>query len=104
MLDIQYRMNPEICSFPNKVYYFGKLRTQITPDAVLSPLFPYLVFNINTNNTNDYLSIDEVQFVTSLLQAISQHISESGSKYNVGIITPYNGQKAAFNNAIKHIQ
>ncbi|KAF2886144.1 hypothetical protein ILUMI_20029 [Ignelater luminosus] len=97
MLNCQYRMHPEICKFPNKTYYGGKL--QNAPilqerDSKLKILKPYLVFNLKTdlNNSQEYSNKTEVACITKLLNAIEMNFRSSDT-FSVGIITPYNDQK-----------
>lgn len=97
MLNVQYRMHPEICKFPNKTYYGGKLKNATILErrnSKLEILKPYMVFNLKTNFTNsqEYSNKTEVACITKLLDAIEMNFSSSDT-YSVGVITPYNDQK-----------
>lgn len=96
MLCDQYRMKHEICEYPNKTFYNGKLNSfpmhfnRITPE-----LKPYFLFNIiRTENEEEspYMNSQEVGLIYSLLVTLKQYV-QVNCKYTVGIITPYRAQK-----------
>ncbi|XP_066250848.1 probable helicase senataxin isoform X2 [Euwallacea similis] len=104
MLTDQYRMHPEICSFPNKKFYNGLLRTVAIPSNKLpEEIQPYLVFNCEKMcQGDDYTNMDEVVLIKKLLSTIFDVVNSS-VKYSVGIITPYNAQKDLINNNIEDL-
>lgn len=107
-------MHPEICDFPNKHFYEGKLRlgglgflgggwnvekcwnfrTSANPSNKLpSEIRPYMVFNCEKlSHSEDYTNMDEVILIKKLLKTIFDKLDRNNS-YTVGIITPYNAQK-----------
>ncbi|XP_076178494.1 uncharacterized protein LOC143152358 isoform X1 [Ptiloglossa arizonensis] len=94
-LDMQYRMQHEICSWPNKFFYGGKLKTAVARNESF-PFQTYRILNINANQNNDNSSnTDEAQFVTNMIA--SMLIFANFDKWeciSIGIITPYNNQKS----------
>ena len=103
MLYEQYRMRPEICEYPNKTFYGGKLRSlPIHTNRIIPELKPYLLFNlINTEckDNSDYKNSEEVELIHNLLHTLSKYI-HSKCTYTIGIITPYRAQKDLL---IRHI-
>ncbi|XP_018569596.1 probable helicase senataxin isoform X2 [Anoplophora glabripennis] len=96
MLCEQYRMKSEICEYPNKTFYNGKLKSfPIHINRVIPELKPYLLFNIlNTENEDEspYRNSQEVGLIYSLLGTLKKFI-KANCKYTIGIITPYRAQK-----------
>ncbi|KAL1431374.1 hypothetical protein MTO96_014226 [Rhipicephalus appendiculatus] len=98
-LNEQRRMHSEICWFPSNYFYGGKLRPVVGLDAkyALFPLIPYLVFNIEDSHevsegtSTSWLNRGEAAFVANLCLAISQLAGDA----SLGVITPYQAQKAA---------
>ncbi|KAI0989584.1 hypothetical protein GJ496_006647 [Pomphorhynchus laevis] len=111
-LQVQYRMHPSLSSFPSNIFYEGSLQNGVTADErVVSSLnFPWPDTNkpmlfysvlgqeeISSSGTS-YLNRAEAasieKFTTTLLRA--------GIKPNqIGIITPYEGQRAYL---VQHMQ
>lgn len=101
----QYRMDPEIISFPNRQFYNNSIMTSETVKSGLemNPLQPYLIFNLEsqenyTQNPHSYNEA-EVQFVLKLLRAIDRL-----AKIEVNatcIVTPYATQKDLFEKGMK---
>lgn len=101
MLDVQYRMHPSICDFPNRAFYGNKIQSQaglkdkrfidLTDIGLMSPLQfinvdqgqEELVFGTSYQNQPEAEIV--VQIVLSLIKAdIKDH--------QIGVITPYYGQ------------
>ncbi|RWS09267.1 uncharacterized protein B4U79_14013 [Dinothrombium tinctorium] len=106
MLDTQYRMHPEICSFPSKHFYNNKLKSHSSLQDRRFPLRPYVVFDLKgtlhtQNNPKNIYNDSEAQFITRLIMAIGDYASENTT---VGIITPYNGQKRLLEQKIKSVR
>ncbi|XP_060519911.1 uncharacterized protein LOC132698076 isoform X2 [Cylas formicarius] len=100
MLTDQYRMHPEICSFPNRAFYGGKLISVPNHSNKLpSDIRPYLVFNIATEKSNDisdYINLDEVHFIKMLLSTLLNRLNKD-KQFSIGVISPYNAQKDIIN-------
>ncbi|KAH1003993.1 hypothetical protein HUJ04_003817 [Dendroctonus ponderosae] len=94
MLTEQYRMHPEICSFPNSQFYEGKLRSVANPSNKLpEEIKPYLVFNLEyVNNSREYTNMGEIIVIKKILSSIISLVGKS-CNYTIGIITPYRAQK-----------
>ncbi|CAG9761525.1 unnamed protein product [Ceutorhynchus assimilis] len=107
MLTTQYRMHPEICSFPNRKFYQGKLQSQPNPKNKLPDIIkPYLVFNCTnqvSQDDSDYTNPEEMRLIKKLLATIIQVVNNKKLKYSVGIITPYNAQKSLIHDNLKDI-
>nr|CAD2149807.1 unnamed protein product [Meloidogyne enterolobii] len=104
-LQVQYRMHPVLSSFPSNVFYEGSLQNGVTEmerklDAFSwqfpNPDKPMMFWNCNgqeelgssgTSYLNRSEAVNVEKFVTRLLQA-------GFSPEQIGIITPYEGQRA----------
>ncbi|XP_074032388.1 probable helicase senataxin isoform X2 [Leptinotarsa decemlineata] len=107
MLTHQYRMKSEICYYPNRTFYEGKLRSYpVIHNPIKPDLKPYLIFNLTRNesrDTSDYVNSDEVQMIGVLLKTLKS-IVNSDCEYTVGIITPYKAQKEMVSREISNIR
>lgn len=106
MLYEQYRMRPEICDYPNRSFYEGKLRNSpIIVNKLEPPVTPYLLFNLTSMKTDEseYINMDEVHVICKLLQTLRTNIKMS-CKYTIGIITPYRAQKELLRKKISRIR
>lgn len=95
MLCDQYRMKPEICDYPNRTFYNGKLNSFPKCFNPIQPqICPYLVFNLShtSSDRSDYVNINEVHLLCKILETLKMHI-KSNCPYSIGIITPYKAQK-----------
>ncbi|XP_064481532.1 uncharacterized protein LOC135394629 [Ornithodoros turicata] len=97
LLTQQCRMQKEICSFPSRYFYEGKLwPTKGLDESYASfPLIPYIVFNVAnspemTEGTTSWMNHGEAQFVILLCDAV---VAQCGSNVTIGVITPYQAQK-----------
>lgn len=105
MLYDQYRMKAEICEYPNKAFYEGKLRSHPVSSNVLQPsVKPYLLFNLKTENADpsEYVNQQEVTLISLLLQNLSSTVKTKN--YTIGIITPYKAQKELLKRSIINIK
>lgn len=105
MLYNQYRMKPEICEYPNKKFYEGKLKSvPVCSNAIKPSIKPYLLFNLKSENedTSEYVNKDEVAFINILLQNLLSSVKTT--KYTIGIITPYKAQKMLLRESIPKIK
>ncbi|KAL1516751.1 hypothetical protein ABEB36_000615 [Hypothenemus hampei] len=94
MLYEQYRMHPEICDFPNRQFYEGKLRSVCKNSRVLQKdVRPYLVFTcLSSPIVENYTNRVEVMLIKKIVSALFTIINRN-LIYKIGIITPYNAQK-----------
>ncbi|XP_057665488.1 probable helicase senataxin [Diorhabda carinulata] len=92
----QYRMKKEICDYPNRTFYNGKLNSFPKCFNPIQPqIFPYLVFNLNystSDDRSDYVNSNEVYLICNILKTLNINIKPNCS-YSIGIITPYRAQK-----------
>lgn len=104
MLYNQYRMHPEICAYPNKRFYEGKLRSHPVCNNVIIPhIRPYILFNLKSENDSvaEYVNIDEAnvehmnhdeaKFIYMMLMDLKNTVRTNS--FSVGIIAPYKAQK-----------
>lgn len=104
LLDIQYRMHPEISVFPSKNFYDGKLKDgermkdkNSRPWHQINPLAPYKFFNIVSSHHQDGLSqslfnTTEARITLEIVQVLMDLIPQRDFKGKVGIISPYKEQ------------
>lgn len=101
-LSKQYRMHPEICSFPNKYFYGGRLESVNTISQRFT-LTPYNIFTLDCNQTNtdsvNYYNEYEAEFIINLLKVMIKHADPK--KYSYGIISPYSQQTACIKNLLR---
>lgn len=107
LLDKQYRMHPEICKFPNEQFYAGKLRSAtFVYTKPLQNLRPFLMFSLNvfhsTKKQEAYRNNNETDFIYKLINAL-MHIIPRAVNVRIGIITPYQNQKAAIHNMLRSL-
>lgn len=105
MLTEQYRMHPEICSFPSSHFYENKLLNgqmidKSTPFHKSPYLGPYVFYDIvdgreNHGKHSGSLSIyneSEVEAAVALLKLLKKRYPSEFASGRVGIITPYRSQ------------
>lgn len=99
-LNVQYRMHPEICKFPNSFFYNNKLITATETTDHQFPIQPYTVINLesfqSTSRTHDVKNKDEAIFIALMIKEIRTLTNDN---YTIGVITPYQSQKDAINDA-----
>ncbi|OAD53199.1 putative helicase senataxin [Eufriesea mexicana] len=95
MLDTQYRMQPDISSWPNKFFYGGKLKNA-TKQEKKFPFYAYRILNLNTNQNNDNSNDGEADFVANIIYCMLTFadLDNWESYISCGILTPYNNQKS----------
>jgi regulator of nonsense transcripts 1 len=104
-LQVQYRMHPCLSEFPSDTFYEGTLQNGVTSSerSKNSIAFPWPVkskpmFFYNSNGIEEhsasgtsYLNTTEVEFVEQIVTALLQ---AGVTPDNLGVITPYEGQRA----------
>ena len=96
MLNQQFRMHKEICDFPSREFYGGRLKSAAGAGYLANfPLKPYTVIDVtntrqDTSDPKNIVNKGEAAFVCSVLKLMEQHLSPQST---VGVITPYKGQK-----------
>lgn len=101
-LDTQYRMHPALAAFSSRVFYDSKLKNGVsvedrTPEQTVFPwpsdipLVFWKSLGPHAAVKNSYLNESEAEKVLKVVQ----HLCEQGvNPNNIGIITPYAGQRA----------
>jgi senataxin len=104
LLDIQYRMHPEISAFPSDTFYEGKL--QDGPDMAKlrhrpwhqsELLSPYRFFDVQGMQSSvpkgrSLVNLAELQVAMQLYERLVTDVKGYNFSGKVGIITPYKGQ------------
>lgn len=106
LLDIQYRMHPEILYIPNNLVYHGRLKNGVAAEERTNPTpdfcwpvegIPMVFVDVNGTEEKGELSestmnYDEVWRVCKILETLMQN---GVSPDRIGIITPYQAQRRA---------
>ena len=105
ILNLQYRMHPFLMNFPSKTFYNNKISSGIKnsdrEDIKIMNLWPNFekpsIF-VNLSSNKEYLSERGTSYINvpeALLvkEFITYFIKKRIKKKNIGIITPYKGQK-----------
>ncbi|KAK3585725.1 hypothetical protein CHS0354_020293 [Potamilus streckersoni] len=98
MLNTQYRMDLEICSFPNSYIYERKIQTDLTVRnrSQRFDLEPYLVFDVCDGHelqsqSGSVSNLIEAEFTVKLCKFVLQ--TQKMNPCDIGIIAPYQNQK-----------
>ncbi|KAI5285833.1 DEAD-box type RNA helicase [Ascosphaera aggregata] len=105
LLDTQYRMHPDISSFPSSAFYDGRLKNGPDMGALRKRLWhnssllsPYRFFDVrgmHANITKGHSLVNHAE-IRVAMKLYERLITDYGSKYEfdqkIGIITPYKGQ------------
>ncbi|WVZ85631.1 hypothetical protein U9M48_032532 [Paspalum notatum var. saurae] len=105
MLKIQYRMHPEISTFPSKEFYEGVLQdgeglSKAKPWHTYRCFGPFCFFDIDgvesrPSGSGSWLNQDEMEFITLLYHQLATRYPElrsSQSSPQVAVISPYRSQ------------
>ena len=104
LLDVQYRMHPEISRFPRAAFYddrlsdgpdMAKLRNRPWHESVL--LSPYRFFDVqglhqSASKGHSLINIAEVRVALKLYERLTTDFGQHDFSGKIGIITPYKGQ------------
>jgi regulator of nonsense transcripts 1 len=111
-LQVQYRMHPSLAEFPSNTFYEGSLQNGVTeedremPEVGFSwpvperPMFFYASMGLeeHASNGTSLLNRSEASLVEKL---VTQLLKSGVLPINIGVITPYAGQRAY---VIDHMQ
>ncbi|XP_066349686.1 helicase sen1-like [Miscanthus floridulus] len=107
LLNVQYRMHPEISNFPVATFYDGKVsdgpnvsHKDYTKRFLSGKLFgPYSFINVEggheTIEKHGRKNTIEVAAVVRMVQRLFKEAVSKGSKVSVGVVSPYNAQVRA---------
>ncbi|XP_065222848.1 regulator of nonsense transcripts 1-like [Planococcus citri] len=111
-LEVQYRMHPELSLFPSNFFYKGSLRNGVTAaERVLPNVFPWpapdkpMMFYVTqgmeeiAGSGTSYLNPTEAYFVVKIT---AKFIRCGVKPEQIGIITPYEGQRAHLVQCMRH--
>eukprot|EP00494_Astrolonche_serrata_P025494 UN25755 len=97
LLNIQYRMHPEISSFPNSHFYDNKLnnadKTKIYKKSYYEILPPYQFINVTgveQRTGNSLYNLKEIRLIVEFIKVLQKYTKDIET---IGIITPYLEQK-----------
>jgi senataxin len=95
-LDTQYRMHPDICLWPNRYFYNGRL--QSAPNMAEQrgcPLVPYCILSLDyeQSSSGELSNAGEAVLVSQLVLGLLEILGNK--KYSIAVITPYNMQRTA---------
>ncbi|KAF7701722.1 ATP-dependent helicase NAM7 [Cucumispora dikerogammari] len=109
LLNIQYRMHPDIAAFPSQYFYNDQIQNGVSVEAyqdilknVKIPYFPCSFINTNgkeERSYNSYLNKTEVDLVFYLIDKI--YFNKHNLNLTIGIITPYSAQARVLNERLK---
>lgn len=104
LLDTQYRMHPEISSFPSKSFYENKLldgprmaKLRARPWHQSNILGPYRFFDVQGTHQSaprghSLINIAEIEIALKLFDRLTTDCRGYDFKGSIGIITPYKSQ------------
>ncbi|KAJ5101194.1 hypothetical protein N7456_007246 [Penicillium angulare] len=104
LLDVQYRMHPDISRFPSLTFYDGKLqdgpdmsKLNTRPWHQSELLSPYRFFDVQGMHSNaakghSLINYAELQVAMQLYERLTTDVRDYDFNGKIGIITPYKGQ------------
>ncbi|CEJ59782.1 hypothetical protein PMG11_08389 [Penicillium brasilianum] len=104
LLDVQYRMHPDISAFPSLTFYDGKLqdgpdmdKLRVRPWHQSELLSPYRFFDVqgmhhSAPKGRSLINYAEVQVAMQLYDRLVTDVKDYNFANKIGIITPYKGQ------------
>lgn len=109
MLDVQYRMHPDISHFPRNTFYNGELKDGVSKyDKERSglPSNPVIFWNSNepesllkaTGRNPSWINYKECRMVTKVIEELKR---KGVKNTEIGVVTPYSGQKYAIADTLK---
>lgn len=113
VLNTQYRMHPVIGTMISKIFYDSNISNGVSLEKRIHHIVPYkdlAILWIDTSKVQDryeeevfltYKNLLEANIVKEQLKLINNSIKED--EYDIGIITPYSGQKSLIRNEIQQI-
>ncbi|CDR45875.1 CYFA0S20e01178g1_1 [Cyberlindnera fabianii] len=102
MLNTQYRMHPEISTFPNREFYQGNLLDGVTSkDRKIHKLRPIVFFDTTSQKESltyggdeeerSYMNVGEASSIVGLIASL--HTRKAIPLEDIAVITPYSGQR-----------
>ncbi|EPS28401.1 hypothetical protein PDE_03347 [Penicillium oxalicum 114-2] len=104
LLDVQYRMHPEISAFPSLTFYDGRLedgpdmsKLRARPWHQSELLSPYRFFDVqgmhhSAAKGHSLVNYAEIQVAMQLYERLITDVKDFNFENKIGIITPYKGQ------------
>ncbi|KAJ5321564.1 hypothetical protein N7476_004566 [Penicillium atrosanguineum] len=104
LLDVQYRMHPDISRFPSLTFYDGKLqdgadmaKLRARPWHQSELLSPYRFFDVqgmhqSATKGHSLINYAELQAAMQLYERLITDVKEYDFTGKIGVITPYKGQ------------
>lgn len=95
MLSVQYRMHPDLCSFPSEYFYNGLLQSGTSADKVLD--LPNNFFYVcdgkeeTSQNKTSFINKSEAAIVENIIRFLFKN---GVLEQQIGVITPYEGQRS----------
>lgn len=105
----QYRMHPDICTWPNRFFYAGRLQTDDVTTAIADqfPLRPYTIFSLGYRQVERTLpqhhmsNSNEADFIVRMLNVLGPQVGRTNT---IGIITPYAGQRDELTQRLRYVR
>ncbi|KDR21193.1 uncharacterized protein LOC110828310 [Zootermopsis nevadensis] len=101
-LRIQYRMHPDICLWPNRFFYNGRLIS--APNLAqqrVCPLVPYCILSLDykQDDSGELSNEGEAELVSQLTLGLLEKLNNQ--QLSIGIITPYNKQRTMIQSILR---